>query len=56
MSKFLDNTIALKSLCPDAEFTMYGNDYSTVIWIIEPSKIPTEKQVADELARLKLQA
>ena len=54
MSKFLDNTIALKSLCPNAEFTMYGNDYSTVIWIVEPDAIPTAKQVSDEFKRLSL--
>jgi hypothetical protein len=52
VSKFLDNTIALKSLCPDAEFMMYNNDYATVVWIVQPKTIPTAKEVSDELKRL----
>jgi hypothetical protein len=54
MSKFVDNTIALQSLCPNAEFIMYDNDYSKVVWIVQPALIPTAKELSDELKRLIL--
>ena len=52
MSKFVDVTIAVKSLCPEAEFIIYGNEYSSIIWHIEPSKIPTSSEVNAEIQRL----
>jgi hypothetical protein len=54
MNKFVDTTIAIKSLCPDSEFVMYDNDYSTIQWHIEPKNVPTANQVHAEIQRLLL--
>lgn len=43
---------AIKNLCPDAEFSYTNNDYSTVVWVKEPSVIPTSSEIEIELLRL----
>ena len=44
---------AIKSLCPDAEFTYTNEDYATVVWIKEPEVIPTDAEIQAEIARLQ---
>jgi len=44
---------ALKNLCPDAEFTFTEEDYSSITWIKNDGKAPTQKQVDDEIAKIK---
>lgn len=36
---------ALKSLCPTAQWSMVNDDYSTIVWHVEPDVIPTQAQV-----------
>jgi hypothetical protein len=52
MSYLIDTTSAVKSLCPDAQFVMNNNDYSTIQWHVEPETIPTQAEVTAELKRL----
>ncbi len=40
---------AIKSLCPESEFLVENDDYSTVTWIIEPDKIPTQSEIDAEI-------
>jgi hypothetical protein len=54
MSKFVDATIAVKSLCPEAEFIMHDNDYSTIQWHVKPATVPTLAEVNAEVQRLLL--
>ena len=44
---------AVKSLQPNSEFIIENEDYSTVIWIIEPETIPTQAEVDAEVTRLQ---
>ena len=44
---------AIKNLQPTAEFTYQENDYSTVNWLILDSDAPTQKQIDDEIKRIK---
>jgi hypothetical protein len=32
---------AIQYILPDAEFTLTDDDYSTIVWNVEPTKIPT---------------
>jgi hypothetical protein len=44
---------ALKNLCPEAEFTFQEEDYLTITWIKNDGKAPTQKQIDDEIAKIK---
>ena len=44
---------AVKSLQPNSEFIIENEDYSTVIWIIDPETIPTQAEVDAEVIRLQ---
>jgi len=46
-------TEAIRSLCPDAEFSFTDNDYSTINWVVLEGEAPTQKQIDDEIKRLK---
>jgi hypothetical protein len=46
-------TQAIQSLCPTAEFSFTDNDYSTIQWIVLEGEAPTQKQIDDEIKRLK---
>ena len=46
-------TEAIRSLCPTAEFSFSDNDYSTVNWVVLESDAPTQKQIDDEIERIK---
>ena len=44
---------AIKNLQPTAEFTYQENDYSTVNWLILDGDAPSQKQIDDEIKRIK---
>jgi len=44
---------ALKNLCPDAEFTFTEEDYSSITWIKNDGTPPTQKQIDDEIVKIK---
>lgn len=46
-------TLAIQSLCPTAEFSFTDNDYSTVNWVVLEGVAPTQKQIDDEIKRIK---
>ena len=46
-------TEAIRSLCPNAEFSFTDNDYSTINWVVLEGEAPTKKQIDDEIKRLK---
>ena len=41
---------AIKRLCPQAEFVIENNDYTTIRWIVKPESIPTLEQIQAEVA------
>jgi hypothetical protein len=43
---------AIKSLCPEATFSVEEGDYSTVTWYNTPDTVPTAQQIQTEMARL----
>ena len=46
-------TEAIKSLCPNSEFSFTDNDYSTIQWVVLDGEAPTKKQIDDEVKRIK---
>lgn len=48
----LDITNAIRSLCPNAEFSLWDEDYSTIIWHVLDGNAPSAKEVNDEAKRL----
>jgi hypothetical protein len=44
---------ALKNLCPDDEFTFTEEDYSSITWIKNDGAAPTQKQIDDEIVKIK---
>ena len=44
---------AIKSLRPTAEFSFTDDDYSTIKWDVLDSTAPTQKQIDDEIKRIK---
>jgi hypothetical protein len=44
---------ALKNLCSDAEFTFTEEDYSSITWIKNDGPAPTQKQIDDEITKIK---
>jgi hypothetical protein len=45
-------TNAIQSLCPDAEFVIIADDYSTIVWHKLEVDAPTLAQVKAEMKRL----
>jgi len=43
---------ALLSLCPNAQWSMSNENYSTLNWLDTVQSKPTEQEVNDEIARL----
>ncbi len=46
---------AIKRLCPQAEFVIENNDYTTIRWIVEPESIPTLQEVEAEMNRITIE-
>jgi hypothetical protein len=46
-------TEAIRSLRPDSEFSFTDNDYSTIQWVVLEGDAPTQKQIDDEIKRIK---
>jgi hypothetical protein len=46
---------ALFSLTPEAQWTIYDNDYNTIIWHTPAIPQPSYDQVQDEITRLTLE-
>lgn len=55
MSKFFGIGEALVSLCPDALWEYYDEDYSTLVWNTPEIEQPTKKQVETEISKLTAQ-
>lgn len=49
----MDITHALQSLAPGAEWSISGEDYSTLTWLSEDIEQPTEEALIVEVARLQ---
>lgn len=48
-------TRAIKSLRPNSEFSFIDNDYSTIKWDVLDGDAPTQKEIDDEIKRIKAQ-
>ena len=46
-------SIAIRNFKPNAEFSYTNDDYSTVHWDILDGEAPTQKQIDDEIKRIK---
>ena len=46
-------TKAIHSLKPSSEFSFTDNDYSTIKWDILDGDAPTQKEIDDEIKRIK---
>ena len=46
-------TKAIKNLKPTAEFSFVENDYSTIEWDFLEGKAPTQKEIDEEIKRIK---
>jgi hypothetical protein len=46
-------TKAIFNLKPTAEFSYQNEDYSTINWIVLDGDAPTQKQIDDEIKRIK---
>ena len=46
-------TNALKSLCPESQFSIENENYSTVVWYVAPTTVPTEAEIQAEITRLQ---
>lgn len=44
---------ALKSLCPDAEWSIMGSDYQNIQWLKEEIPKPTIEEINNEIERLQ---
>jgi hypothetical protein len=45
--------LAIKSLRPEAEFSIVGGDYSTVKWDVLEGNAPTQKEISDAIAAIE---
>lgn len=45
-------SMAINSLCPEAEFIMENENYSTINWLVKPVRIPTLEELEIEKERL----
>jgi hypothetical protein len=46
---------AIKSLNPKAEFTIEGDDYSTIKWDVLEGTAPTQAEIDAEIVKIKAQ-
>ena len=46
-------TLAIKSLRPSSEFSIINNDYAQITWDILEGNPPTQKQIDDEIEKIK---
>ena len=53
MSKVFTISDALISLLPGIQWSMYGSDYSTIVWHEEVDNTPTLEQLEQEILRLQ---
>ena len=44
---------AIFKLCPNSEFSLSNNDYSTIKWDKLDGAAPTQKQIDDEIKNIK---
>lgn len=44
---------AIKNLRPEAEFSYSDDDYSTINWIVLEGDAPTQKEIDDEIKRIR---
>ena len=44
---------AIKNLKPEAEFSYVNDDYSTIQWDILEGEAPTQKEIDDEIKKIK---
>jgi hypothetical protein len=44
---------AIQNLKPNSEFTYQNSDYSTIDWVVLDGNAPTQKQIDDEIKRIK---
>ena len=47
---------AIRSLAPNAEWSVEDENVENVIWLIAPDVIPTPAEILDELEKLKAEA
>jgi hypothetical protein len=48
-------TRAIKSLKPTAQFSFNNDDYSTIKWDVLDGDAPSQKEIDDEIKRIKAQ-
>lgn len=46
---------AIKRLCPQAQFVIDNNDYTTIRWIVEPESIPTLEEIETEIESITIE-
>jgi len=46
---------AIVALAPGAQFSLFGEDYSTLVWLSPQIPVPTYEQVQDEITVLTLE-
>lgn len=46
-------TQAIKNLRPESEFSYTDDDYSTIKWDVLNGSAPTQKEINDEIAKIK---
>jgi len=44
---------AIRNLRPNAEFAFQEDDYSTIQWHVLEGKAPTQKEIDDEISKIK---
>ena len=47
---------AIVVLAPTAQFSLFGEDYNTLVWLSPEIPVPTEEQIIAEQAALDAQA
>lgn len=45
---------AIRNLRPGCEFVITNDDYSTIDWVVLDGQPPTQKQIDDEIKKIKL--
>jgi hypothetical protein len=46
---------AIYALCPNAEFVIHDNDYSTIQWDVLEGTAPTQAKIDAEIVKIKAQ-
>lgn len=44
---------AIRELAPGAEYTFTDTDLDSIVWIVEPSTIPTKKAITDKVKQIE---